>query len=287
MRVGAVLVAIAVGGAALAGCGGRTSRSAVAAPAALRTRAGAPARLSTEPGACAAVVQRTFRAVAARIAARAALHRGRSARVPALVAILTRPAPSACAATTGQTVANTVGVIGQRLVRTEATGPEANHALRLMTHDAAFVRAVRTRDPAALRAQIVHFFRIHRLHIVRVRATTAAGRLVGDVGGPFVIAPASRTIRDANGRTVGRVTLSVQDDTGYIKLMRRFTGAGVVLRTASGVVPGSATAPSGIPARGRVVVGGRRYAAFAFTTRAFPARPMHVALLVPLDASAM
>jgi hypothetical protein len=252
----------------------------------VRAPAAAPVRLSTAPGSCAAVVRRTFDAVAARIAARAALHRGRSAHIPALVAILTRPAPSACAATTGQTVANTVGVIGRRLARTEATGPEAKHALRLVTNDPAFVRAVQARDPAALRAQIVHFFGIHRLHIVRVRATTASGRLVGDVGGPDVIAPTSRTIRDARGRAVGRVTLSVQDDTGYIKLMRRFTGAAVVLRTSSGVVPGSTTAPSGIPARGAVVVGGRRYATFAFTTRAFPARPLHVALLVPLTASA-
>jgi hypothetical protein len=143
------------------------------------------------------------------------------------------------------------------------------------------VRAVRRRDPAELRAAIIHFFHIKPLHIVRVRATTPNGRLIGDVGGPFVLAPVSRTI-SSGGRNLGRVTLSVQDDAGYIKLMRRFTGAGVVLRTGDGVVPGSSAAPAAIPARGRTAVGGRSYATYAFTTRAFPSRHLRVALLVPV-----
>jgi hypothetical protein len=281
MRVGAVLLAIVMC-AALAGCGARTSRGAGATPAALRTPAPAPAPLSTASASCSAVVERTLRAIGARITARAALHGSRSGRSSALVATLTRPVPSACAATAGQTVANTVGVVGERLVRVEQTGPAVQRALAEVARDPAFVRAVQARDPKALRTQIVHFFRIPSLHIVRVRATTAAGHVVGDVGGPDVIAPASRTIRGAHGQVVGRVTLSVQDDTGYIKLMRRFAGAGAVLRTSAGVVPGSASAPSRIPARGTIVARGAGYAAFAFTTQAFPARRLDVALLVPL-----
>jgi hypothetical protein len=147
------------------------------------------------------------------------------------------------------------------------------------------VRAVRHRDAAAMRAATVRFFRIRSLHIVRVRATTARDRLVNDVGGPFVLAPASRAVRGRGDRVLGHVTLSIQDDAGFIKLMQRFTGAGVVLRTPSGVVPGSSAAPHGLPERGTVVAGGRRSATFRFTTTAFPGGRLSVALLVPLTAT--
>ena len=99
-------------------------------------------------------------------------------------------------------------------------------------------------------------------HVVRIRATDAHGRLVNDVGGPFVLAPASAPV-ELHGRRVGTATLSIQDDTGYIKLMRRFTGAGVALYTAGGAVPGST------PLRGEV---------FSFTATAFPSGPLRISL---------
>jgi hypothetical protein len=77
--------------------------------------------------------------------------------------------------------------------------------------DPGFERAVADADPTALRAAIVRFFRDPSLHVVRIRAVTATGTLINDVGGPFVLAPASAPVR-ANGRVVGRVTLAIQDD---------------------------------------------------------------------------
>jgi hypothetical protein len=218
---------------------------------------GGAARPDSPPPACRVVVARTLHGVAARIEARAALHRRTAGDVPTLVARLTRPAPAACGTGSAATVADTVAAIGRRLVHAEATGPEAARALRIVSRDPGFVSAVRRRGDAALRTAIVRFFRARQLHIVRVRATAR------------VLAPASRTIRDPRGRIVGRVTLSVQDDAGFIKLMRRFTGADVVLRTPSGVVPGSSPAPR----PGEFTA--------AFTTRAFPAGPLHVSVAVP------
>src|SRR3954469_14528111 len=189
---------------------------------------------------------------------------------PPLVPRLTGAPVHRCGASAAATVAETVGAVGERLVHAEEQGPEVARALRLVSGAPSFLRAVRTRDAAALRAAIVRFFEVKRLHIVRVRAVTASGRLVGDVGGPYVLAPASRAIR-VRGRIVGRVTLSIQDDAGYVKLMRRFTGAAVVLRAGGRVLPVSARMPPG----GRVVgfaVGGRRG----------PAGRLDVALLVPL-----
>jgi hypothetical protein len=290
MRAVAIMVAVGLCAAGVAGCGQHAAAAAPAAPLsavpAAARRLPPPPPLSTAPGSCRAVVARTMGTIAARIEARAALHRrvAAIASPPALVAALTRPAPRVCARTAGQTVADAVGVVGERLVRAEATGPEVDHALGLVARDPAFVRAVRRRDAKALRTAIVGFFRQRQLHIVRVRATTPGGRLVNDVGGPFVLAPASRTIRD-HGRTIGRVTLSVQDDTGFIKLMRRFTGAGAVLRLRGRVVPGSSTGPPSMRSRTTVATDGERFATTAFTTRAFPTGPLRVALLVPMTGT--
>jgi hypothetical protein len=119
---------------------------------------------------------------------------------------------------------------------------------------------------STLRAAIVCFFQDPSLHAVRIRAVTSDGELVNDVGGPYVLAPASAPVR-SHGRVIGRVTLSVQDDTGFIKLMRRFAGADVILRTPAGPVPGSHA--------------GRTYQAFSFTAQAFPSGPLRISLFGP------
>jgi hypothetical protein len=182
-------------------------------------------------------------------------------------------AAPACGSTPAQTTNATIGAIATRLYRVEAGGPSTRRVLRYVARDRRFVAAVADDDPVALRAAIVRFFRTPSLHVVRVRATTADGRLVGDVGGPFVLAPASIVVREPGGRVVGRVTLSVQDDTGYMKLVRRFTGSGVAMRTATGEVPGSSPAGGDPPA-------------FGFTARAFPEGAVTVALVSPATARA-
>jgi hypothetical protein len=187
-----------------------------------------------------------------------------------------------CGATPSATVAATIGAVGQRLARTEAQGPTVQRVLRHVATDPRFAQAVANDDPVALRTAIIRFFRTRSLHVVRVRATTVDGRLVGDVGGPYVLGPASRTVRDRHGNPIGTVTLSVQDDTGYIKLMHRFTGATVVLRTATQTVPGSTLMPGPptIPPRGSVLWHGRTFDTSTFTAGAFPSGPLTVALLV-------
>jgi hypothetical protein len=174
-------------------------------------------------------------------------------------------ASPACGATPAQTAAATIGAIATRLYNVEATGPSTQRVLRHVARDRRFAAAVAADDPVALRAAIVRFFRTHSLHVVRVRATTAAGQLVGDVGGPFVLAPASTAVHDARGRVAGRVTLAVQDDTGYMKLVHRFTGADVLMRTTTGTVPGSASA-------------GGRQPTFSLNATAFPTGPLAVSL---------
>jgi hypothetical protein len=201
--------------------------------------------------------------------------------------LLTPPAnPALCATSTAATVANTVGAVGQRLLGDEQHGAPTARVLRVVSHDPRVAAAVAADDPGALRTAIVRLFRDPTLHVVRIRAVTAGGKLVNDVGGPDVLAPASAPLR-AHGRVIGGVTLSVQDDTGYIKLMRRFTGAAVLLRTPSGQVPGSSLSPGPpqVPGVGPVTYRGRAYQAFSFPARAFPSGPLQISLLVPKAAA--
>lgn len=170
-----------------------------------------------------------------------------------------------CGASSGATRAAVLRAVGRRLFAVESTGAATRRVLRHVATDGGFRRAMRNRDPVALRAAIVRFFGQHTLHVVRIRATDASGALIGDVGGPYVLAPASRKVLAADGTLLGRVTLSVQDDTGYIKLMHRFTGADVVLRTTAGIVPGSLRVPPGATT-------------VSYRVRAFPAGPLRVLL---------
>ncbi|HWK30405.1 MAG TPA: hypothetical protein VNS09_27815 [Solirubrobacter sp.] len=162
---------------------------------------------------------------------------------------------------------NTIAAVARRVYRGEQSGGATQAVLRTVAHNPTFARAVATDDPAALRAQIVRFFQDPALHVVRIRAVTRGGRLVNDVGGPYVLAPASAPV-ELHGRTVGKVTLSIQDDTGYMKLVRRFTGAGIVLRSGNTVVPGSTTTHGAA----HVV---------RYTVGRFPTGRLHVTLLVP------
>jgi hypothetical protein len=176
---------------------------------------------------------------------------------------------TACAATPAATRMAVVAQVGQRLLASEQRGRQARRVLHHVARDRGFRRAVADRDPVALRTAIVRFFRTRSLHVVRIRATAPDGTLIGDVGGPFVLSPLSGpVIAGDGGRRLGRVTLSVQDDTGYIKLMRRFTGAAVALRAGGTRVPGSATA-AGAPA------------ATTLTGTAFPAGPLRITLTLP------
>lgn len=161
----------------------------------------------------------------------------------ALPPALVRP----CGPTPGATRMAVVAAVGRRLLDSERAGPQARRVLRHVATDRGFRAAVAARDPAALRAAIIRFFRTRSLHVVRIRATDARGRLIGDVGGPFVLSPISGAVhagRRGTGPRIGRVTLAVQDDTGYIKLLHRFTGAAVALRVGRRVVPGSDRMPA-------------------------------------------
>lgn len=219
------------------------------------------------------------------VPARVLVVRGRAfPRGPLSVRIgLPAGALRSCSGRAADVRADTIAVVGQRLLAGEASGPDARRVVRYVAADPGVRRAVAGDDPAALRAAIVRLFGVRALHVVRIRATTAGGALVNDVGGPYALAPISGPVLGPDGRRAGEVVVSVQDDAGYMKLAHRFTGAQVVLRGPDGVIPGStlSVGAARLPARATMTVGGRRYRVRSFAARAFPDGPLWISLLVP------
>jgi hypothetical protein len=189
--------------------------------------------------------------------------------------------PSLCGATAADTKLNTIGLVARNVMQDEASSPATARTVRRVANDPAFRRAVATQDPVALRAAIVGFFRDERFHIVRVRAWSGT-HLIGDVGGPYVLSPAVGSVRGPGGATLGRFMLAVQDDTGLIKLVHRFTGATVVLHTGSVTVPGSGLmpGPAFTPGLSTVSYGGRSYRSYGISGTRFPSGRLDVAMLV-------
>ena len=193
--------------------------------------------------------------------------------------VLLAPTTSiSCPGSAAQTRVETLGHVGERIYQEELHSPAVSATLRHIENSSAFQRAVTAHDAAATRAAIVGFFGEH-IHVVRVRVTTN-GRLLEDLGGPYVLAPVHGTVR-SSGHVVGQFEMAIQDDAGYLRLAHLFTGAEVLMRTGAHQVMGTLSpGPTNVPARGPVSYGGRSYEAYSFTGEAFPSGPLRLSLLL-------
>jgi hypothetical protein len=107
-------------------------------------------------------------------------------------------------------------------------------------------------------------------HVVRLRVLRH-GKVAGDVGGRFVV----------GGPTRDGMTISIQDVIGYVKLVHRLTGQGVVVRGRPGHVAASSSAfaAARLPAAGQVAIGARTYSVTSYTEPGFAGERLHVWLL--------
>ncbi|HSZ05779.1 MAG TPA: hypothetical protein VK778_11385 [Solirubrobacteraceae bacterium] len=194
------------------------------------------------------------------------------------IALLVPSGALSCPGSTSQTRVETLGRVGERIYGEELDSPTVLATLRRLEHSTAFIDAVAAHSIPATRAAIISFFAAH-IHVVRVRVTVG-GRLLYDLGGPYVLAPVHGTLR-SHGRVVGDFEMSIQDDAGYLKLAHLFTGAEVLMRVAGRQVQGTLSpGPANVPERGAVTYGGRSYEAYSFTAEAFPSGPLRISLLL-------
>gem|GEM_PF-5984916 len=108
----------------------------------------------------------------------------------------------------------------------------------------------------------------HFAHVTRVSVTRGSRVLFTatvNSNGAFVVAPASRVLR-SHGRLLGTLLLSIQDVTGYVKLVHVYTGAEVLVRGSSGQVRTTLAAAVRVPlpTSGSATIAKSRYLVRAF-----------------------
>lgn len=185
-----------------------------------------------------------------------------------------------CGESEADTTFNTVRRVAHLIYDGEAgrrTGPQ----IRRVQSNRALLQAVSKRDPRATRSAIEAL--LHQ-HIVRMRVS-AGGRLLADVGGPYVLAPVRAPLR-SGGRTVGSVLLSIQDDEGYKRLANRLAGLDVLMYMGPKLVKSTVGySPGPVPESGSFALHGRSYRAYTFKAEAFPSGPLRITVLIPLPYS--
>ncbi len=196
-----------------------------------------------------------------------------------------RASAALCGPTSQDTMVDTLKRVAD-LIYAGELGRSAHRQVSRVQHDTALLQAVARREPAATEAAIRALL---NQHIVRLRVN-AGGRLLSDVGGPYVLAPVSAPLR-LHGRTIGSIVLSIQDDEGYLRLTRRLAGLDVLMymnaqapsqlvKDSLGPTPGPALAT--VPASGAYSYGGRSFRVFTVHAEAFPSGPLTIRVLVPL-----
>jgi hypothetical protein len=182
-----------------------------------------------------------------------------------------------CGQTPQDTTVNTLTAVA-KLIYAGETGQRAGVQVRRVQHNRALLNAVASRDPAAARAAIETLL---NEHIVRLRVNVD-GKLLSDVGGPFVLAPVEAPLR-LGGRKIGDLVLSIQDDEGYLRLAHRLAGLDVLMYMGPRLVKNSlGPAPGTPPTDGSYSYRGHAFRVFTLHVRAFPAGPLRIQVLVPI-----
>jgi hypothetical protein len=170
--------------------------------------------------------------------------------------------------------ADTLVGVARRIYRQEADGAVGHAAVKRIARDPALRAAMRSDRPAALRAAALRQLFNPGKHVVRL-SVMRGGRTLADVGGRFVVSPAQLT---AQGDVI---EASMQDVTGFVKLVHRLTGAQVVVRGAPGHVESSllGATDTPLPASGSATIAGRSYVVRSFREVGFGGESLEVWVL--------
>jgi hypothetical protein len=131
---------------------------------------------------------------------------------------------------------------------------------------------------AQLRSPVNHLAHVTRISVIRGSRVLVNATVNSD--GVFVVAPGTRILR-SHGRVLGTLLVSLQDVTGFVKLVHRRTGAEVFVRGGSGHVRTSLGAAASIrpPRSGHVTISGRGYFVRSFPEVGWGNEPLVVWIL--------
>ena len=154
------------------------------------------------------------------------------------------------------TIAAVDRTAAQRIYNGELRSSEVTADLAHVEASKELLNALATSNEAAAYNAVHALVYTPHWHIVRLRVVKN-GHVLADVGGPYVIAPVSGTLR-FKGKVVGSFIMSVQDDLGFLKLVTRFTGIPIDLYEHGALVMGTLqAAPSPAAVSQAVVVMGQ------------------------------
>lgn len=165
----------------------------------------------------------------------------------------------------------------------EVYGRPVHIQLKRISHDPKLVSLLESGNTSALKAYVKSRFYAdwYHSHVSRM-AILKAGKTVDEIGVPFVVAPSQTAIKNRQGRTIGTLEISVQDEIGFVRYMHRNFPVDVVVRgSGAGHVRSSLpeAAKMKLPDRGTVTVAGRRYAVRSFHKLAMGKEPVTVWVL--------
>ena len=206
----------------------------------------------------------------------------------AVSAAATTTKPAACGPATAATVGAVDASIVAHVYANELAGPEVSADLQHVTSASDLSTAVAAGDRHAVLAATTRIVYHRRWHIVRLRVTDVRGKLLADVGGPYVAAPVNGTI-SAGARSVGHFVMSVQDDHGVVKLEWSFVGDPAAIYVGSTPVTsyGAVTFPTGVPRGPTITLAGTTYRVETQTLNAFPTGTISFVTLVPPPSPAV
>ena len=179
------------------------------------------------------------------------------------------------AATAGESARSGAIAAAVRVAASTYARETRGSKLRLETgriaRDAVLLRALAAGNApaaqAALESELLspanHFEHVTRISVVDGLHVLANATLNSD--GTFVVAPAQVTLTP-HGHYLGTLLVSIQDVTGFVKLVHGRTLAGVVVRGTSGQLRASPPAAAGarLPLSGSATIAGRRYVVRSF-----------------------
>lgn len=119
-------------------------------------------------------------------------------------------------------------------------------------------------------------------HVSRMRVTQGA-HVVTEVGVPYVVPPSSMALH-RQGRSVGRLYVSMQDEIGFVRLEhRRWPYVQVVIRGNNPTLLRTsmyAAASVNLPASGTIQIAGTRYQVRSFKEQSWEDGPVTIWLLM-------
>jgi hypothetical protein len=193
---------------------------------------------------------------------------------------------SPCGRSSAATIAAVDAVAARRIYASELHGSETRLDVGRITHSTALLNALAGSNDAAVRSAVHGLVYAPHWHIVRLRVISS-GRVISDIGGPYIIAPVTGALR-SHGKLVGRYVMSVQDDVGYVKLVTRFIGVPLELYRNGLPLMGTVNhPPASIPKGSTVTAGSREYLPMVLNMHAFPKGDLQVALMLPQPAAAL